>query len=95
MQKYNTIEITLKNGETVQWGAEQWDDYDYGSQMFTIKKDGSLVAAYALDCVASILMKDAAGSFFRENRTLGIGTPTIAIGTPTICFGPGPSYAGR
>jgi len=57
MQKYDTIEITFKSGQTVVWRAGEWDAYARDGGLFIIAKDGNPIGFYNLDCVACIVVE--------------------------------------
>lgn len=58
-KKYNTIEVTFKNGHSAMWetGKGEWDDYAYDGKVFIIKKGGSWVGIYNMDSVISVVVK--------------------------------------
>ena len=58
-KKYNTIEITFKNGHSAMWEADkgEWDDYAYDGKVFIIKKGCSWVGIYNMDSVISVVVK--------------------------------------
>lgn len=59
MKNYNTVEVTLKGGESAIWEASKgdWDDYSYDGKVFIIKKDGAWVGIYNMDSVISVVVK--------------------------------------
>ncbi len=60
MQKYDTIEITFKSGQSVVWRAGEWDAYARDGGLFIIAKDGNPIGFYSLDCVACIVVEKSA-----------------------------------
>lgn len=58
-KNYNTVEVTLKDGQSAIWEAEKgdWDDYSYDGKVFIIKKDGAWVGIYNIDSVISVVVK--------------------------------------
>ncbi len=83
MRRYDIIEITLKNSQTVVWDAEQWDNYICCSTIFDIFKENVLVGMYSMDCVASIVVKDSKSGGVSEHRPLGNGLSTMGVGRKT------------
>lgn len=59
MKNYNTIEVTMKDGQSSIWEADkdEWDDYAYDGKVFIIKKNGSWNGIYNMDCVLSVIVK--------------------------------------
>lgn len=59
MKKYNTIEVTFKNGHSAVWEANkgEWDDYAYDGAAFIIKKDGMWVGIYNMSHIISVVVK--------------------------------------
>lgn len=59
MDKFNTIEVTLKGGHSAVWEANkgEWDDYAYDGTAFIIKKGGAWVGIYNMDSVISVVVK--------------------------------------
>ena len=51
------IIITMKSSTEAVWNKGEWDDYHYDGKCFVIKKDGSWVGIYNMDCVISIVVK--------------------------------------
>ncbi len=59
MDNYKVIEIAFKDGHSATWEADkgEWDDYAYDGKVFIVKKDGSWVGIYNMDCIRSIVAK--------------------------------------
>lgn len=51
------IIITMKNSTEAIWDKNEWDDYHYDGNCFVIKKDGSWVGIYNMDCVICVVVK--------------------------------------
>lgn len=59
MDKYSKITITFKNGESVTFNKNDWDDYSYDGKSVIVKNEGAWVGIYNLDIVAAVeLAKD-------------------------------------
>lgn len=54
--EYTSIEITFKNGFTVTYTGEEWDDYSYDGKFFSIRLDGVNVAMYNAKDVFSVIL---------------------------------------
>ena len=59
MEKYETINVTLKGGHIAVWEASkgEWDDYSYDGTVFIIKKNGAWVGIYNMDNIISVIVK--------------------------------------
>lgn len=59
MKNYNIIEVTLKNRHTAVWEADkgEWDDYECDGTILIIRKNGSWVGIYNMDCVVCVVVK--------------------------------------
>lgn len=59
MKTYNTIEVSLKDGTSAIWSANEgdWDDFAYDGTVFIVKKDGAWVGIYNIDCVRCVVVK--------------------------------------
>ena len=54
---YETITITMKNGDYAQWEKDEWDDYNIDNNFFIVIKDHAWRGFYNLDCVKSIVVE--------------------------------------
>lgn len=54
---YNTIIITIRNGNKIIYEKGQWDDYSYDGSFFSIKKKGINISMYNARYVFSIELK--------------------------------------
>lgn len=54
---YETITITMKNGDYVQWEKDEWDDYNIDNNFFIVMKDHAWRGFFNLDCVKSIIVE--------------------------------------
>ena len=57
MEYAERIEITFKNGETVSYGKDEWDNYSYDGKTVRVKLKGVWAAIYNMDCVFSVELK--------------------------------------
>ncbi len=98
MQKYDTIEITFKSGQSVVWRAGEWDAYARDGGLFIIAKDGNPIGFYSLDCVACIVVEksgeedeaaEAPSACPAEavHRTMGVGQASMHIGQASTAMG--------
>ena len=55
--EFKKIEITFKNGETITYDEEQWDDYSYDCKAVIVKKDGVWIGIYNFDNVYCVEVK--------------------------------------
>ena len=50
-QKLTTLEIAFKNADD-----GDWDDYSYDGKVFIVKKNGTWVGLYNMDCIRCIVV---------------------------------------
>ena len=48
---YSTITITFKNGESVVYDKDKWDDYSFDGKAIIVKDNGSWIGIYNFDSV--------------------------------------------
>ncbi len=99
MQRYDKLEVKLKDGQTIHWSADRWDDYDLDERTFTVIKSRAPAAIYDLSCVEHIRLEDTKdGTIFMtyvgeygtmcSSMSVGDRRGTMGIGQPTIGIGP-------
>ncbi len=60
MQRYDKLEVKLKDGQTIHWSADRWDDYDLDERAFTftVIKSRAPVCVYDLSQVDRVSLED-------------------------------------
>lgn len=51
------IEITFKNGETISYGKDEWDDYAFDGNAVIVKNKGAWIGIYNFDHVFCVQLK--------------------------------------
>lgn len=57
MEYAERIEITFKNGETITYGKDQWDDYAFDGNAVIVKHKGAWVGIYNFDHVFCVELR--------------------------------------
>ena len=57
MEWADTIEITFKNGDTISYGKDEWDDYGYDGKAIMVKQKGAWIGIYNFDQIFCVELK--------------------------------------
>lgn len=57
MDCFERIEITFKNGETITYGKDRWDDYAFDGNAVIVKHKGAWVGIYNFDHVFCVELR--------------------------------------